>query len=290
MNAEETYEFDRQGYIVIKDMLDGAQIQSLATAIDALEEHALAHVELPPRKVSAWGAEYHANAEKGYHVQGAKAEGQTLIIEDFWNADPAFDVLVNHAPTMEYIHAIVKSRPTVNNSEIRIRYRGNASGSHGGSRAANQKYRYSFGESGIDCMMVRMVYFVRDCSNEEGAFCVVPGTHKSNVPCPYGSNPDEEPGMVGLEVKAGDAILFTEHLRHGGFTNRSDTVRKTLHVGYGPHWMMSQNIATMDEPQHITEETAARFDEEQRNLFFALGRRVEILLGVKDGNMRHYFL
>mgnify|MGYP002829473472 FL=1 len=73
--------------------------------------------------------------------------------------------------------------------------------------------------------------------------------------------------MVGLEVKAGDAILFTEHLRHGGFTNRSDTVRKTLHVGYGPHWMMSQNIATMDEPQYVTEATLARFDEEQRNLF-----------------------
>mgnify|MGYP003331914229 CR=1 FL=1 len=138
MNKEEAYEFDRQGYIVIKDMLDAAQVQSLAAAIDALEEHALAHVALPPRKVSAWGAEYHASAEKGYHVQGAKAEGQTLIIEDFWNADPTFDVLVNHARTMEYIHAIVKSRPTINNSEIRIRYRGNASGSHGGSRAANQ--------------------------------------------------------------------------------------------------------------------------------------------------------
>ena len=87
--------------------------------------------------------------------------------------------------------------------------------------------------------------------------------------------------MVGLEVKAGDA--FTEHLRHGGFTNRSDTVRKTLHVGYGPHWMMSQNIATMDEPQHITEETAARFDEEQRNLFRAWPNPV---FAVKDGNMR----
>ena len=272
MNEAESYEFDRQGYIVIKDMLDAAQVKSLAAAIDALEEHALAHVELPPRKKSAWGAEYHANMEKGYHVQGAKAEGQTLIIEDFWNADPAFDILLDHARSMDYIRAIVKARPTINNSEIRIRYKGNASSSHGGSRAANQKYRYSFGEQGIDCMMVRMVYFVRDCSNEEGAFCVVPGTHKANLPCPYGNNPDEEPGMIGLEVKAGDAILFTEHLRHGGLTNRSGQVRKTLHVGYGPHWMMSQNIATMDEPPFITEETFARLSTEQSNLFRAWPR------------------
>ena len=75
--------------------------------------------------------------------------------------------------------------------------------------------------------------------------------------------------MVGLEVKAGDAILFTEHLRHGGFTNRSQQVRKTLHVGYGPHWMMSQNIATMDEPQFVTDKTMARFSSAQRDLLRA---------------------
>ncbi len=272
MNKEEAYEFDRQGYIIIKDMLGAVQVKNLAAAIDKLEQHALAHVDLPPRKRSAWGAEYHANMEKGYHVQGAKAEGQTLIIEDFWNADSAFDLLVDHERSMEYIRAIVKARPTINNSEIRIRYKGNASSSHGGSRAANQKYRYSFGEMGIDCMMVRMVYFVRDCNDEQGAFCVVPGTHKSNLPCPYGNNPDEEPGMIGLQVQAGDAILFTEHLRHGGLTNRSEQVRKTLHVGYGPHWMMSQNIATMDERPFITEETFARFSEAQGNMFRAWPR------------------
>jgi ectoine hydroxylase-related dioxygenase (phytanoyl-CoA dioxygenase family) len=49
--------------------------------------------------------------------------------------------------------------------------------------------------------------------------------------------------MVGLEVKAGDAILFTEALRHGGFTIENGVSRKTLHVGYGPFWLMSQNIA-----------------------------------------------
>ena len=37
MNEAESYEFDRQGYIVIKDMLDAAQVKSLAAAIDALE-------------------------------------------------------------------------------------------------------------------------------------------------------------------------------------------------------------------------------------------------------------
>jgi len=78
---------------------------------------------------------------------------------------------------------------------------------------------------------------------------------------------DEEPGMLGLEVKTGDAILFTEALRHSGFTNHKDETRMTLHVGYGPYWMMSPNIATMDEPLFIKPETWKRYNAEQKELF-----------------------
>ncbi len=268
MNAAELYEFDRQGYLVIEGMLTPGEAASLAAAVDLLEEHAVAHVDEPPRKKSPWGAEYHRNPDMGYHVQGSNAEGRTIIIEDFWNADPAFDLLLGHGPTMKYVHAVVQGRPTINNSEIRIRYTGNQSGSHGsGAREANGKYRYHFNSHGIDCMMVRMVYFLHDVSNEQGAFCVVPGTHKANFQCPYDNDPDVEPGVVGLEVKAGDAVFFTESLRHGGLTNRSTQVRKTLHVGYGPHFMMSQNIATMDELPYITDGTKARLSEDQYNFF-----------------------
>ena len=266
MNKIEQYEFDRQGYITIKNMLTDAEVQSLREAVDRLEEHALSNVDLPPRKLSAWGAEYHVNTEKGYHVQGSGTEGKTLIIEDFWNADPTFDLLVNHEKTLPYVQTAIRGRYTINNSEIRIRYKNNTSRSHGGTRPENQKYRYTSSDR-IDCMMVRMIYFIHDVTNEQGAFCVVPGTHKSTLPCPYDNDPDVEPGMIGLEVKAGDAIFFTEHLRHGGLTNRSDQVRKTIHAGYGPYWMMSQNIATMDEPQYITSNTLARYTKEQRNLF-----------------------
>ena len=269
MNEIETFEFDRQGYIVIEGLVTAAQVASLAAAVDDLEEHALARIDEPPRKTSGWGANYHANPERGYHANGERAEGKTLVVEDFWSADPAFDVLLDHPRTMDYVNGVVKERPTINNSEIRIRYKGNSTGCHGGTVNASQKYRYSYTERGIDCMMVRMVYFIHDCSNEQGAFCVVPGTHKTNLPSPHSNNPDEDPNMIALEVKAGDAIFFTENLRHGGLINRSDQVRKTLHVGYGPYWLMSQNIATMDEQQHITPETFARLTEEQRDLFRA---------------------
>ncbi len=269
MNEIEKYEFDRLGYIVIPNFLTDAEVKSLAEAIDAAEEDALAQLDRPPDKVSAYGLEYRHNPEKGYYVNGASGEGNTLLIDEFFNMDPAFDVLVDHAPTMAYIRAIVQERPTINNSEIRIRYPGNQTAAHCGG-PVGLKLRYYYSASGINCMMVRMVYFVHDVSPGQGEFCVVPATHKSNMASPYeGTDPDTEPGMIGLPVKAGDAILFTENLRHGGLTNRSNQTRKTLHVGYGPFWMKSQNHSTMDEEPYILPSTFARYSEEQRLLFRA---------------------
>lgn len=267
MTDIEKYEFDRLGYLVLPDLLKADEVRTLARVIDEVEAHALARSTQPPRKKSAWGPEYHANGERGYHVSGERQEGSTLIIEDFFNADPAFDFLINHAPTMAYIRAIVQERPTINNSEIRIRYKGNQSGTHMGGPISG-KYRYSYNAKGIDCMMVRMIYFTHDVGPDDGPFCVVPATHKSSLHSPYGTtDADVEPGMLSLPVKAGDAILFTENLRHGGRSIRSGRTRKTLHVGYGPFWMKSQNISTMDEEQHVLPATLARYTPEQRALF-----------------------
>ncbi len=276
MNEIERYEFDRVGYITIPGLLASEQVGRLAAAVDALEEEAAARAAAAPRRKSPTGLlEYHHNAERGYYVNGARENGNTIIIEDFFNADSEFDALVNHAPTMAYIDAIVQERPTINNSEIRIRYPGNQTGTHMGG-PIGVKHRYGYNQKGINCMMVRMVYFVHDVGPDDGPFCVVPATHKSNMVSPYeGRNPDKEPGMIGLPVKAGDAILFTENLRHGGLTNRSDQTRKTVHIGYGPFWMKSQNIATMDEDQYLLPQTYARYTPEQRQLFRAWPITVE---------------
>jgi len=271
MDTIAAYEFDRQGFLVLPGLLAAEQVRSLSAAVDELEAHALAHLQAPPRKLSLWGPEYHRSPERGYHAWGSSERGKTLMIEDFFNASPAFDPLVNHPGTMACVRSVIQGPPRINNSEIRIRYPGNFSGTHMGG-PLDHKYRYGFNQRGIDCMMVRMIYFLHDVGADQGPFCVVPGSHKSNFPSPYRCGPDEEPGMVGLEARAGDGIFFTENLRHGGFTNRSEQPRKTLHVGYGPVWMMSQNIATMDEPQYVLPETLARYDEEQRRLF-VLGKQ-----------------
>ena len=115
--------------------------------------------------------------------------------------------------------------------------------------------------------MVRMIYFLHDVSMDEGPTCFVPGSHRNEFPVPVNTaSVEDEPGVVGIPVKAGDGILFTEACRHGGFANRTEKTRYTLHVGYGPHFLKSQNISTMDEPVHVTDELLGRLSDTQRQL------------------------
>src|SRR5262249_14545402 len=128
------------------------------------------------------------------------------------------------------------------------------------------KYRYNVLAGEIDCMMVRMVYFLHDVGLDDGPICFVPGSHKSAFEVPVKTSVDDEPGAVGIACKAGDAVLFTEACRHGGFVNRGEKARYTLHVGYGPWFLRSQNIATMDEEPNLSEALLSRLTEEQRKL------------------------
>ena len=111
MNEIEKYEFDRVGYLVIPGLLQPSEVQALSAASDALEDLAADLLERPVDKVSAWGPAYRHDATRGFYAQGAREPGKTMIIEDFFNVDDVFDMLVDHAPTMQYISAIVQERP-----------------------------------------------------------------------------------------------------------------------------------------------------------------------------------
>lgn len=233
MSDAEKYEFDRLGYLVLRDFLSADEVDSLRAATAKLEAHANTMIApesgaepQPPHKLSPWGRTlYHFDPELGYHVRIAQKQGSSFapkacilpllqaiaqesdtcmfaylllqanhaggnglevdgngrstIIEDYFNADTAFDVLVDHPKTMAYITEIIQDRPTINNSEIRLRYPGNRSDSHqpGGQQLGppTGKYQYQMNNGTIDCKMVRIIYFIHDVKNEDGAFCVTPG-------------------------------------------------------------------------------------------------------------------
>jgi hypothetical protein len=269
MNDAERYVFDLYGYIHIPALLTPGETHSLYAAAQALVQDAqncrnrTAHWLVPRFNLDCW-----QSPEHGYFSLADPETGQIVIIDDFWLYPEAFDMLIGHERTMTYIRRIVQGPVSLNNSQMLVRAHGHTSGSHGGCPGGHgPKYRYQVVNGEIDCMMVRMVYFLHDVPIEQGPMCFAPGSHRGvfPMPCP-GVSLEEEPGMIPVPVKAGDALLFTEACRHGGYTNRTDRTRLTLHVGYGPAFMPSQNIATMDEAPYVTDAFFSRLRPDQRAL------------------------
>ena len=159
--AADLFEFDRTGYLVVKQMLLPDETMRLHAAVQALEADAQARLSTAP----VAGRNYFA--ERGYHAlvnagRGADSPGSynVLVLEDFWNADATFDVLVDHRPTLTFISALIQEDPRLNNSQIFLRYPGSTSNLHSGgwlggnSHGSGSKYRYAVNQHGIDCMMV----------------------------------------------------------------------------------------------------------------------------------------
>jgi hypothetical protein len=276
MNDFERYLFDLQGYLHIPGLISANVARRLHSAALELERHAVSCQANSPRWRAVWGNEYWQNQEYAYFASLAgQDEGKTLIVEDFWHLPDAFDFLIGHERTMEYIRRIVQGPISINNSELRIRYPNNYTRMHSGHPSGRgAKYRYEVIDGEIHASMVRMIYFLHDVSIDEGPTCFVPGSHRGAFPVPAAvGGLEDEPGLVGVAVKAGDGILLTEACRHGGLANRGQTTRYTLHVGYGPHFLKSQNISTMDEEVHATDALLERLTESQRTLIVCERRR-----------------
>lgn len=278
MDDRERYHFDLNGYLHVKGVLSPAEVAQALSAMDGLEQHFVETAHAEPKYHSLhFKMDYHYDAKLGTssYVANHGGGGPQYIVDDFLNADPAFDLFVGHARTLKYVSELIESPLKIVSSELRYRHRGNITGTHMGG-PIDWRNRYTFvGNSTpnadsnstrrhIDLLCVRVLYALHDLPVENGPLCVVPGSHKANYHSPYGNDPMQEPGMVPLPMAAGDALFFTENLRHGGYPNALDRVRKTVHIAFAPGWVGSQSPAHWNGDVFVTPESWARYSEEQR--------------------------
>ncbi len=280
MNDVEKYNFDLNGYMLVKGLLQPHLVKDCLAAADKLHQHIAAHNDEPPRSLSSQNINYRFDEAFQCHSYKSMAGGGLqYIIDDFLNASEAFDALVNHEPTMNYIRDLCVGPYRIVSSELRCRYQSNTTPTHmGGPMDTRNKYEFS-GRSLMDTdvqkpvrrdfnlNVVRVLYALHDVPVEQGPLCVVPGSHKANFYSPYDRmDPREEPGMIPLAMQAGDAIVFTENIRHGGFPNLLGEPRRTLHIAVGPRWIASQSPIHWDDQVHVSHDAWLRYSEEQRAL------------------------
>lgn len=221
MTDEQRYLFDLQGFLVLPGVVPGDRVVACNAALDRFEN-------MPP------GDYPHPLA------LGQPRTDQNLYISNIMEGDDAFVPLMDLPVVVDLVGSITGGPFRLNHTYTIYRWGGGFTRLHMHGTPIIPKCQYHCRNGQMVSTLTKVVFPMVDCGPEDGCFAVIPGSHKSNFPRPWGTHPDENPPLQPVPSRAGDAIIFTEALTHGSTVNVSNRPRRTLYycysIGYMPDW------------------------------------------------------
>jgi hypothetical protein len=122
-----------------------------------------------------------------------------------------------------------------------------------------------FGYEGSVPVMIRVLYYLDDLTQDVSPFRVVPRSHLSMH---ADGNPyhrfERHPEEVTVTLKAGSAVYLNHRVFHGNQPNTGETSREMLAIAYRPAW-----AGPVDEVDEWSSEQLASLPEDVRRLFLS---------------------
>ena len=202
---EQLRQLEIEGYLVLPDLLDAQQIESLKNETKQLET---TPVDYSPFQRTAANIEF-----SGPQITGLIGHPATIsFLQNLFG-----DEIV----MMTYAYA--RSEP--GHPGISLHTDGQPYGSE------------IFGYEGSCPVLIRVLYYLDTLTPEVSPFRVVPRSHLSlhadaNPYLRYQSHPEE----VMVTANAGSAVLIHHRVFHGNFQNSGDRSRELLAIAYRPAW------------------------------------------------------
>ena len=205
--------FERDGYLVVEDALDAAQVSRLTEGVD--------HVWAEQRDVPP--------------IAGAEA----LHLLAFVGRDPLFVKLMDHEPILGLVVDLLGWNVFMHHCHLNV---------HPPMRGPSPTKWMWHQDGGVQNrdlethprprLSVKVAYFLTDVSEPgRGNFSVLPGSHaKNSIDRPFHDG-NEMPGSVPILARPGTAVLFDRRLWHMRGENRSSTTRKALFYAYTYRWV-----------------------------------------------------
>jgi ectoine hydroxylase-related dioxygenase (phytanoyl-CoA dioxygenase family) len=215
MTENERYLFDLQGYVVVPNALDAAEVAALNAIVD---------MQIAALPDGDWST-------------------HRFMEPLTWGA-PFRDV-IDHPRVLPYVQDIVAPQVRIDHTYLDIIRSGLSpigARLHGGRVPFDSLQYFNYVEgrfyNGLSVVAINLM----DVSHGDGGFGCVPGSHKSNLPFPeaWKDLQDPKPFVDRVAGPAGTAIVFTEALTHGPLPWKGAAERRTLFYKYSPHpvaWM-----------------------------------------------------
>ena len=240
LTKEQKFDWKKNGYILLRNVLSRKEIENLTTVIDQMYEEYLQQSDVSP------------NSE--FDRRNVMEENDLFIkLMDHTKIFPVVLELMGHYILLSMSEVIV--RPHTPESKGIL---------HTDGGQAMRQIRVS--QTSLP-LQIKVQYFLTDIKEtDSGNFTVVPGSH--NRPFPESGFRDGPyiPDALQILAHAGDAVVFTHALWHGFVANKSLNPRKTLVYCY-----VHQCLRAFDYSD-VSNELMERCTPRQRRLIGDIGK------------------
>lgn len=232
------YLFDLQGYLVIENALDPAEVATLNRLID---EQNLP----PPAKSPRFGsAPTPASSLLSRRTAADGALNQARVApvgSGFLNWGQPFCDLLDHPSILPVLRLRLGDAFRLDRLYGMYMLKGMKYGELHADYGATAPQAgvgpgeyYAFRPNQIYEGFIVVAWALADSGAGLGGFCCIPGSHKSNyrLPRQIADNFEESPKVICPETPAGSVILFSESLTHGTASWKAGHERRTLLYKY----------------------------------------------------------
>ncbi|WP_395088111.1 phytanoyl-CoA dioxygenase family protein [Armatimonas sp.] len=239
LTAEQKAQFDRDGFLVLRNLIDPELVTRLVAAADRLSSEGIAHDGLSERK--------------HWQKRGCLPD------------DPAFLELIDHPQVLPLVAGILGWDIHLMTSHLIVRpptpgadanFKGEGWHRDGGQSSWEMTEPHPR-------ILLKIAFFLSDQSEPgRGNTQVVPGSNRLTGPLAKATDAAHPYGAIEICGKPGDAFIFEQRTYHAVGANFSDITRKTLFIGYGFRWVFPMDFS----PQHDYRELYERANPIQRQL------------------------
>ena len=248
MDDSEKYLFDTHGYLRIEGALS---VDELAAANAAIDAHA--------DQIRIRGNDL-ANESNALVAEHGRGDLGGMLTWDPPHCD-IFRHLIAHPRLTPYLETLCG--PGFRFETISVITMDQGAGGfwfHEGGEPHDRARDYLYSNGRMYCGMTNLAVQLADAGPNDGGFACLPGSHKSNYPCPddirlYQAHQDR---MVQPVVKAGDVLLFVEALMHGALPWRAQHQRRTAIIRYNNGVTANSLPGTWTPPAYYDELTDAQ--------------------------------
>lgn len=242
MLTKQEIEFlDTYGYLDLGQLLTVEHVKKMNDRIDEL--------------MQAEGENAGAELAESKYIRHPKEEGADRLA-DLVNKGPVFDVFYTHPRVLAGIEAVLGQAYKLSSLNYRAAK----------PKQGLQKLHVDWKNTVVNdaYQVCNSIWLLDDFTAHNGSTRIVPRSHKwSNLPDEVMTDPyDKHPDEIRIIAPAGSVFIFNSHVWHGGTTNNTEKVRRSIHS----YFCTREQPQQIDQKKYIIEATLQRIGDRGRRI------------------------